>query len=326
MEYENLSREDLLDQIKMLENRIELLQEEKDSKELLEFPWIGNLGQWHWIVEGNRVLYNEKKVTTLGYSIDEINDDIGYEFFTEKLHPEDYNYVMKNMMDHLAGVTDSYEVEYRIQRKDGSYIWYYDRGKVVKRNEEGEPLVVSGIVFDISKNKEMEMKLAELAMKDDLTGLYNRRYFLKVLNDEINRYNRNELSFSIVISDIDDFKRVNDVYGHSVGDRILIEFVDIINQNVRKSDVFARWGGEEFIFLLTNTSSEQAYHFIEKIRSIVEYHQFTNDIRLTSSFGLMEYHRGMEIDELIQAVDMAMYYAKENGKNQLIKGNIRKCT
>jgi diguanylate cyclase (GGDEF)-like protein len=197
---------------------------------------------------------------------------------------------------------------------------------VVKRNGKGEPLVVSGIVFDISKNKEMEMKLAELAMKDDLTGLYNRRYFLKVLNDEINRYNRSGLSFSIVISDIDDFKRVNDIYGHSVGDRILIEFVDIINHNIRKSDVFARWGGEEFIFLLTNTSSEQAYHFIEKIRSIVEYHQFTNDIRLTSSFGLMEYHRGMEIDELIQAVDMAMYYAKENGKNQLIKGNIRKCT
>ena len=93
------------------------------------------------------------KVEAIGYTIEELPDKIPYSFFTDKLHPDDYERVMENMSLHLEGSTPVYEVEYRIQAKDGSWKWFYDRGKVTKRSEDGTPLFSAGIVFDVSKQK-----------------------------------------------------------------------------------------------------------------------------------------------------------------------------
>jgi len=166
-----------------LEKFIDEIVQEKNSYELLNFPWVGNLGQWYWLVQSNKVYFNDKKVTTLGYSMDEVPEEVGFDFFTSKLHKDDYDNVMDNMRDHLKGKRESYEVEYRIRTKDGSYKWYYDRGKVTKTDDNDKPLLLSGIVFDVSKNKEIEneLKIAnsqlhDLLIHDDLTKVYNRRY------------------------------------------------------------------------------------------------------------------------------------------------------
>ena len=178
--------------IDALEEVVKQINEEKNNKELLDFPWIGNLGQWYWMVPSNQVIFNEKKVTNLGYKMEDLPKIVGFDFFTEKLHPQDYQRVMDNMKSHLMGLRDSYEVEYRIKAANGDYVWYYDRGKVTKRDKDGNVLVVSGIVFDINKNKEIERKLKEandtlqkMVSLDALTGAYNRRYTLEFLNDKI---------------------------------------------------------------------------------------------------------------------------------------------
>jgi diguanylate cyclase (GGDEF)-like protein len=130
------------------------------------------------------------------------------------------------------------------------------------------------------------------------------------------RYNRTGLPFSVVICDIDDFKKINDDFGHLIGDSILKEFVQVIQNHIRSTDVLARWGGDEFVILLINTTSEEAYKVTENLRKLIEEHNFSGGIRLTSSIGIIQYLNGMKIEELIRKADSAMYEAKRNGKNQ----------
>ena len=156
--YENLSKKELIEEIKNLESKMDDILSKKNNSNFIEFEWAGNLGEWHWYCEENKVIFNEKKVEAIGYDPKKVGK-VGFQFFTEKLHPDDYERVMDNMSNHLSGKTEAYEVEYRIQHKDGHYIWYYDRGSVIKRTDDGKPLLLQGIVFNISESKKIEEKL-----------------------------------------------------------------------------------------------------------------------------------------------------------------------
>lgn len=132
------------------------------------------------------------------------------------------------MRQHLLGHTKAYEVEYRIQKKDGSYVWYYDRGPVMKRSSKGDPLIVAGIVFDISQQKKIEEKLHQaneklryLSQTDDLTSAYNKRYMTKKITGEMKALTKEKSSLSLMMIDIDNFKEVNDQFGHLMGDNLL---------------------------------------------------------------------------------------------------------
>ncbi len=308
--------------IQELEEVILQMKKEKNNSELLSFPWAGNLGNWHWIVQSNEVVFNEKKATNLGYESSEIPEKVGFEYFTEKLHIEDYAKVMKNMRDHLMGVSDIYEIEYRILTKEGSYIWYYDRGKVTKRDKDGKALVVSGIVFDIDKEKTMERelyeankKLTELTFRDELTGAFNRRFMLKKLNEEIQRFSRTKLELSIILFDIDNFKQVNDNFGHNSGDNVLKKIVKTVEKRIRKTDFLCRWGGEEFIIILPDTKIENATKLAEEIRIAISKMVVDDMESVTASFGVSSCSNGDTVDSIIKKADDLMYKAKSEGKN-----------
>src|SRR6056297_1148126 len=111
--YMNSTKEELIDTIESLHEKLIDVLREQDSNMLVNFPWAGNLGQWYWDILDNDVIFNDKKVNKLGYDSKKIGK-IGFEFFTDKLHPDDYDRVMTNMRKHLSGQTDAYEVEYRI--------------------------------------------------------------------------------------------------------------------------------------------------------------------------------------------------------------------
>jgi PAS domain-containing protein len=143
---DGLSRQELIDKLNELEVLLETIKKEKENHELLQFPWVGNLGNWHWYVKSNRVVFNDAKVLALGYSKDEIPSEVGFEFFTEKIHRDDYERVMDNMRRHLYGETPAYETTYRIKTRNAHWLWFYDRGKVTKRDKNGKPVMVSGIV------------------------------------------------------------------------------------------------------------------------------------------------------------------------------------
>jgi len=159
-------------------------------------------------------------------------------------------------------------------------------------------------------------ELIRLSVTDPLSGAYNRlkiKEEMKKWTEYSKRYNTD---FSIAIIDFDDFKRINDSYGHLVGDNVIVEFVTLINKNIRKSDIFARWGGEEFILLLPVTNINQAVELTERIRKSIENHDFVIG-NITCSIGVAQ--MSVEDDEqtILKKVDNLLYTAKKEGKNKV---------
>ncbi len=162
-----------------------------------------------------------------------------------------------------------------------------------------------------------------LSITDALTGLYNVRYFYKSLQLEIERAKRYNDIFSLVIFDIDDFKIVNDTYGHQVGDDLLKEFADIICNFSRRSDIVARYGGEEFVMILPKTTKQSAYNLASRILERIQNHEFLShkghSLHITSSGGISSYPEdGDNEKDLLYCADMALYKAKQEGKKQVI--------
>jgi len=180
------TKEQLLARIRELENITEAFLDEKENEEFLKFSWTGNLGHWYWDFTTNKVTFNPLKVMTLGYSKEEVPEEVTHQFFTDKLHPDDYERVMDVMRRHLKGEQEVYEVEYRIQTKQGEWKHFYDRGKVTKRDEKGNPLFLTGIVFDITEKKETEQELAEKNKKlqQEVT---NRDKFFSIISHDLKK-------------------------------------------------------------------------------------------------------------------------------------------
>jgi len=159
------------------------------------------------------------------------------------------------------------------------------------------------------------------AAHDPLTNLWGRRHFNEILKQEVETSNRYGQALSLIILDIDDFKRVNDGHGHNAGDVILKELASVLKNNQRGSDVYARWGGEEFLVLMPGTSLDDAIITAERLRKGIEEASFSYVNNLTSSFGVAEYKSKFENDsfnKMLQRADHALYQAKQKGKNCVV--------
>ena len=182
--------------------------------------------------------------------------------------------------------------------------------------------IVSLVDISELKNKELLLKklnkeLQDLTNIDPLTGAYNRRYFSHISKKLLPLTRREKKNLSLVMIDIDDFKKVNDTYGHDIGDMILKKLVKTISDNLRESDIVARFGGEEFVILLSNTRASEAEFILEKIRIIIQNSMF-EEIRITISIGISEYTFDEDnIEEALKRADEGLYIAKENGKNKI---------
>ncbi len=159
--------------------------------------------------------------------------------------------------------------------------------------------------------------LEKQALTDALTGIHNRMKFDKILTSEIQRAQRNNSILSLIIFDIDHFKQVNDTYGHSAGDNVLIRLTRLITCNIRVIDFFARWGGEEFVVLSPGTGLDGVIQLAEKLRGKVEGYNFKEPGKITLSFGVTTFHDGDTDTVLINRADNALYRAKESGRNQV---------
>lgn len=323
MDYTEFSREQLLDRIKSLEMLTQELLNEKEQETRLEYAWTGNLGHWYWNIKTNEVTFNPLKVTTLGYEKSEIPEHVTYQFFTDKLHPEDYQKAMNAMRDHLYGKADVYEIEYRIKAKDGTFKWYYDRGRITQY-DNGKPAFLAGIVFDITEKKETQLELeyknrilSEISSIDGLTKIGNHRTLIEHLKAEITETSRTSSQLSIALFDIDDFKKVNDSKGHVYGDQVLVDIASIITKSIRGTDFAGRYGGEEFMVIFPNTTLSVASKISERIRQAVEDYNFVDGLRITISGGTNQYNNET-ITELVHSADTKLYTAKRNGKNQIV--------
>jgi diguanylate cyclase (GGDEF)-like protein len=169
--------------------------------------------------------------------------------------------------------------------------------------------------------QEAVVKLEELSVKDPLTDLYNRRYIVQRINELERRYKRSQSVFSIIISDIDFFKTVNDLYGHDCGDFVLSSIARLIFGCCREQDIVARWGGEEFLILLPDTNQDGAHVLAERIRKELEDKTLQcGDIslKITMTFGVSEYSKSLGIEGTIRNADMALLHGKNHGRNRVV--------
>lgn len=179
-------------------------------------------------------------------------------------------------------------------------------------------------IRNLIQNLEQSKKaLKFLAATDSLTGLYNRRYFSKISKKILNLAKRDESKVSVLMLDIDNFKSINDTYGHYIGDEVLIYLSKQLQNSTRVSDVICRYGGEEFVILLPQTDIDGTLSIAEKIRTEVEIHTICidncDDLKFTISIGVSEVNiiADSSIEESLNRADKALYIAKENGKNNV---------
>jgi len=206
---------------------------------------------------------------------------------------------------------------YRIVTKDKKLKWIHD-STVIVRDENGQIVNFVGYLSDITELKEHELKLIDISRIDQLTKIPNRLFLDEVLKKQYYRFTRSKEECSIIILDIDLFKRVNDNYGHLVGDMILIEFAKILTLNVRESDTVGRWGGEEFMIILPHTKKKDGVRLANKLKDIINTHIFPSVAdNLTSSFGVSGFVKNISLDTTIRLADEALYEAKKNGRNQV---------
>jgi diguanylate cyclase (GGDEF)-like protein len=159
----------------------------------------------------------------------------------------------------------------------------------------------------------------KLANTDPLTGAYNRRYLNEFANDYIKIVKREKIDFSLLIIDLDDFKNINDTYGHETGDQVLIQFVKIVRETIRENDLIIRFGGDEFILLLPNTSINNAKILANKIINRISEHNMIDEIKFFVSVGVAQYgEKDSNIDDIIVRADKSLYEAKRAGKNRVI--------
>ncbi len=167
------------------------------------------------------------------------------------------------------------------------------------------------------KNALLDME--QVALIDQLTGAYNRRKFNEIIENEINRSKRKHEYLSILFLDVDHFKKINDAYGHAVGDRVLKKLVELIKKKIRIVDHVFRWGGEEFLVLLPDTKIDDAVSSAERIRTTIASYQFDTVVNVRVSIGATEQTEHDTINDLLNYADCALYQAKRNGRNRTIQ-------
>lgn len=213
-------------------------------------------------------------------------------------------------------IAEGYEKSYEAfgLRKNGEIFPIQLEG----RNIPYKGKMIRAVEFrDISEKKKMEDELKELAIKDQLTGLFNRRKIDEVLVEESKQAERHHQDLAIIMADIDMFKLVNDQHGHQVGDQVLSMVTKILGSGIRKTDILGRWGGEEFMIICPDTDLTGATVLAEKLRKMVETHEFEAVGRKTCSFGIAQLRKEETIDALLLRSDMALYRAKERGRNRV---------
>lgn len=253
---------------------------------------------------------NDAVITETGYTKKEL---IGQKSSIFKSGKHDQSFY-KNLWDTVSS-GNIYKNVIINKRKDGTL--YHEEQTITPVFDEQNNLSFVSTGHDISERIEVEKKLHTLATRDTLTGVYNRYSLNKEIDINIKKYERYEDIFSLLMLDIDHFKNVNDTYGHDVGDLVLKELCSVIENLIRETDVFGRWGGEEFLLILPKTNRGEATSIATRIKNIIEEHKFDYIPQVTISIGVSVYNKSIKKEIFLKDVDDALYKAKSTGRNRV---------
>ncbi|GAB1484212.1 hypothetical protein MASR2M78_30300 [Treponema sp.] len=224
-----------------------------------------------------------------------------------------------NYNKRVQGILAETRYQFKIVKPGGEIRWVLNSG--AKFSWEGNPAVLS-VLTDITERVYFEEQLTEISIRDPLTNLYNRRYMREHLEIMCAEFQRNKSPFTLILLDLDHFKRINDNFGHQAGDFILIEFAKLILAELRPYDLACRYGGEEFMILCKATTRAGIRHRLTLLLEKVRDHQFEYNgatIKITASAGLsdsLEFEQ-LNIEKFIELSDQRLYKAKRNGRDRL---------
>lgn len=277
-----------------------------------------------WAVEWDtrRVLYVSPAYERIfGRPVDLLLAD--HRQWRDSIHPDDLDYAE----DSLAQVLETGAVEdreYRIITTEGHVRWLSDKCYINQQAQPGQPVIVVGMAEDITDKKQLELELQRLATTDVLTRSSNRRYFFECAHHEFDRAGAQDIPLAFLLLDIDDFKGVNDTYGHLEGDEVLRRIADVGRTVLRRGDLFGRIGGEEFAAVLPGCSPDMARQVAERLGQEIAQQRFSSDGQrygVTVSQGLASLTpHDQTLDQLFARADAAMYEAKRQGKNRVVAG------
>ncbi|MBH3455097.1 diguanylate cyclase [Pseudomonas monteilii] len=304
-------------------------------------------GIWDWNANTGYVYRNPGWYAMLGYASHSMaNSVLTWE---SVIHPEDYPRVMAHFEAYIRQHNERYLIEYRCRCHDGSYLWIEDSGYIIDRNEDGSVARMLGAHRNIDagkrlveqleqKNQSLEGQVAErtrelswvnqqlqrqldenreLAERDALTRIANRYRLEKALQRECERAQRFRQPLSLIAMDLDDFKPINDRYGHARGDAALVRVVDSLRTCLRELDLLARWGGDEFVIVLPQSTLGEALDVAGRLRQVMAQLEPVGECRLTMSYGVVQWQEGEDQHALLARADKAMYRAKGAGKNAI---------
>jgi len=232
----------------------------------------------------------------------------------ERIHPLDVERVRESIRLSTLQLSHWRE-EYRVQLPHRGLRWV--RGEATPEELAGGGTLWHGYVSDISDLKRVEEELRALSITDSLTGIHNRRYFQDRLKAEMIRVKRASGALSVIMFDIDHFKRINDQHGHAVGDEVLKELCRRISQRLRRTDVFCRLGGEEFVVLCANTDGSQAFSVALELWQALRGEPMEGVGTVTASFGVASWRVEEGVDSLLLRADSGVYAAKQAGRDRV---------
>jgi diguanylate cyclase (GGDEF)-like protein/PAS domain S-box-containing protein len=288
-------------------------------------------------LQGKYQVVNPAWCHLLGYSAQEAKG-----LYVNDVTPEEDRSGSENNFSRIVNrELSSLRLSRRYLRKDGRIFWAdLHVSPIIGKNNEVVGIV--GVFVDIDRQVVAEENLQEmnaqltlanielqlamedlnkLARRDALTGLYNRRVLQDILDQEIQRARRSKRGLAVALADMDDFKSINDGYGHDVGDMALLELARVLRKEIRTTDFVGRWGGEEFLFIFPETSCKGALQVIERVRQSVEKVNLIAEnkaVRLSVSIGLSYHSENHDSEKIVIEADKAMYQAKQAGKNRCI--------
>ena len=277
-------------------------------------------GLWDWKLSTNEVFFSPQLKRMLGYGPHELSPTL--ESWSANVHEDDKARVFLVLDQHLKGLRERFEVQYRLKNRNGHYLWVNDRGRICERDAVGKPLRVVGMVQNVTDQKTLELQLMQQASHDSLTGLRNRRESEANLQSMVHTCLRLGVPLGVCMFDLDHFKQINDVHGHLVGDQVLKHVADQVSFAIRASDSLFRWGGEEFLLLCPGSSAHQLQQLAHKLCAELAASEWAPNLgigRVTASFGLavMPLHGDLP-KALLLAADTALYQAKASGRNQVV--------
>ncbi|CAM3150715.1 diguanylate cyclase [Pseudomonas floridensis] len=248
------------------------------------------------------------------FELDEAQLLIDAEVLLQRIHPMDLARIRNSIIPSAQQLTPWAE-EYRVELPRKGLRWL--RAASTPEQLADGAVLWHGFVSDISDLKRVEQELRALSVTDVLTGAYNRRYFQDRLQSELKRIDRHGGHLSIIMLDIDHFKRVNDRFGHGVGDQVLKAISQCITHRLRSDDVFCRLGGEEFMVLCPGTQGHQAYQLALSLREELNRQEIEGVGRVTASFGIASWREGEGVDAMLLRADSGVYAAKQAGRDRV---------